>query len=282
MNQCFFVSDLHGQIHRYEALFSKIKREKPGAIFLGGDLLPSFGARGESDFLNDYLSQEFIALKTQLGSDYPRVFFILGNDDGKSQEEDLIRYMEQEKIWEYIHNKSAQFGPYTIFGYAYVPPTPFLNKDWERYDISRYVDPGCIAPEDGWRSVEQPLNIIQYATIQADLNTLIGSNDLSNSILLFHTPPYKTKLDRAALDGKMIDHVPLDVHVGSIAVKDLLLDRQPLLTLHGHVHESARLTGFWKEQLGETTALSAAHDGPELALVRFDPDHPLEASRELC
>jgi len=282
MKKCFFVSDLHGQKRRYKALFSKIKQEKPGAIFLGGDLLPSFGSRGESDFLNDYLSQEFIALKTRLGSDYPRVFLILGNDDGKSQEEDLIRYMEREKIWEYIHNKSAQFGPYNIYGYAYVPPTPFLNKDWERYDISRYVDPGCIAPEDGWRSVEQPLNVIQYATIQADLNTLIGNNDLSNSILLFHTPPYKTKLDRAALDGKMIDHVPLDVHVGSIAVKDFLLDRQPLLTLHGHVHESARLTGFWKEQLGETTALSAAHDGPELALVRFDPDHPLEASRELC
>ena len=282
MKQCFFVSDLHGQKRRYKALFSKIKQEKPGAVFLGGDLLPSFGSRGESDFLNDYLSQEFIALKTRLGSDYPRVFLILGNDDGKSQEEDLIRYMEREKIWEYIHNKSAQFGPYNIFGYAYVPPTPFLNKDWERYDISRYVDPGCIAPEDGWHSVEQPLNIIQYATIQADLNTLIGNNDLSNSILLFHTPPYKTKLDRADLDGKMIDHVPLDVHVGSIAVKDLLLARQPLLTLHGHVHESARLTGFWKEQLGETTALSAAHDGPELALVRFDPDHPLEASRELC
>ena len=282
MKKCFFVSDLHGQKRRYKALFSKIKQEKPGAVFLGGDLLPSFGFRGESDFLNDYLSQEFIALKTRLGSDYPRVFLILGNDDGKSQEEDLIRYMEREKIWEYIHNKSAQFGPYNIYGYAYVPPTPFLNKDWERYDISRYVDPGCIAPEDGWRSVEQPLNIIQYATIQADLNTLIGNNDLSNSILLFHTPPYKTNLDRADLDGKMIDHVPLDVHVGSIAVKNLLLDRQPLLTLHGHVHDSARLTGFWKEQLGETTALSAAHDGPELALVRFDPDHPLEASRELC
>ena len=282
MKKCFFVSDLHGQKRRYKALFSKIKQEKPGAIFLGGDLLPSFGSRGESDFLNDYLSQEFIALKTRLGSDYPRVFLILGNDDGKSQEEDLIRYMEREKIWEYIHNKSAQFGPYNIYGYAYVPPTPFLNKDWERYDISRYVDPGCIAPEDGWRSVEQPLNVIQYATIQADLNTLIGNNDLSNSILLFHTPPYKTNLDRADLDGKMIDHVPLDVHVGSIAVKNLLLDRQPLLTLHGHVHDSARLTGFWKEQLGETTALSAAHDGPELALVRFDPDHPLEASRELC
>ena len=281
MSQCFFISDLHGQKRRYKALFSRIKQEKPEAVFLGGDLLPSFGSRDERDFLSDYLSQEFITLKTRLGSDYPRVFLIFGNDDGKSQEQDLIRYMEREKIWEYIHNKSAQFGPYNIYGYAYVPPTPFLNKDWERYDISRFTDPGCIAPEEGWHSVEQPINIIQHATIQADLNNLIGNNDLSNSIMLFHTPPYQTKLDRAALDGKMIDHVPLDLHVGSIAVKDLIMKHQPLLTLHGHVHESARLTGSWKEQLGETTALSAAHDGPELALVRFDPGNLREASREL-
>ena len=281
MNHCFFVSDLHGQTHRYETLFSKIKQEKPGAVFLGGDLLPSFGSNSVRNFLDDYLFQEFIELKNQMGSNYPRVFLILGNDDGKSQEEDLIRYMIQDKIWEYIHYKSAQFGPHNIFGYAYVPPTPFLNKDWERYDISRHTDPGCVAPEEGWHSVEQPVNIIQHATIKRDLNDLIGDMDLSKSIFLFHTPPYQTKLDRAALDGKMFDHVPLDVHVGSIAVKDLILERQPLLTLHGHVHESARLTGSWKEQLGKTTALSAAHDGPELALVRFDPEYPREASREL-
>jgi len=282
MNQCFFVSDLHGQTLRYEALFSKIKEEKPGAVFLGGDLLPSFGSKSVRNFLDDYLFQEFIALKKHLGSNYPRVFLILGNDDGKSQEEDLIRYMIQDKIWEYIHYKSAQFGPHNIFGYAYVPPTPFLNKDWERYDISRFTDPGCVAPEEGWHSVEQPINIIQHATIKKDLNDLIGDMDLSKSIFLFHTPPYQSKLDRAALDGKMFDHVPLDVHVGSIAVKDLILERQPLLTLHGHVHESARLTGSWKEQFGKTTSLSAAHDGPELALVRFDLKCPREASRELC
>lgn len=281
MSQCFFVSDLHGHISRYKVLFSKIKQEKPEAVFLGGDLLPSFGARDGSNFVRDYLSREFIELKNQLGQDYPRVFLILGNDDGRSQEE-LINSMVQDAIWEYMHNNSAQFGSYTVYGYAYVPPTPFLNKDWERYDVSRYVDPGCIAPEEGWHSVDQPINIIQHATIQEDLNNLIGDNDLSKSILLFHTPPYQTNLDRAALDGKMIDHVQLDVHVGSIAVKDLIMDRQPLLTLHGHVHESARITGSWKEQLGGTIAYSAAHDGPELALVKFTPEHPREASRDLC
>ncbi len=281
MSLCFFVSDLHGHLNRYQELFSKILEEKPAAVFLGGDLLPSFGNMREGNFIQDYLSPEFMKLKIRLGDDYPRVFLILGNDDSRSSEEDLISCMMKEGVWEYIHNQSAQFGSHTVFGYAYVPPTPFMNKDWERYDVSRYVDPGCIPPEEGWHSVEQAENIIQYATIKQDLEDIIGENDLSNSIFLFHTPPYQTKLDRAGLDGKMIDHVPVDLHVGSIAVKDMIMDHQPLITLHGHVHESARITGSWKDQLGKTFIFSAAHDGPELALVRFDPDKPQNAVREL-
>jgi Icc-related predicted phosphoesterase len=88
-------------------------------------------------------------------------------------------------------------------------------------------------------------------------------------------------LDRAALDGRMVDHVPMDVHVGSIAVQRFIAARQPLVTLHGHVHESARLTGAWRATSGRTVMLGAAHDGPELALVRFDPAQPDRATREL-
>jgi hypothetical protein len=35
------------------------------------------------------------------------------------------------------------------------------------------------------------------------------------------------------------------------------------------------------ERIGRTVCLSAAHDGPELALVRFDLDAPSQARREL-
>ena len=57
--------------------------------------------------------------------------------------------------------------------------------------------------------------------------------------------------------------------------------RSPLVTLHGHVHESARLTGTWRCRIGRTHAFTAAHDGPELALVRFDPGDLEAATREL-
>jgi Icc-related predicted phosphoesterase len=79
----------------------------------------------------------------------------------------------------------------------------------------------------------------------------------------------------------MIDHVPLDCHLGSIAVRRFIKARQPLLTLHGHVHESARISGSWRDRIGRTHCFSAAHDGPELSLVRFDPDSLDAATREL-
>jgi Icc-related predicted phosphoesterase len=100
-------------------------------------------------------------------------------------------------------------------------------------------------------------------------------------VFLFHTPPFETSLDRAATDDKTVDHVPLDLHVGSIAVRRFIEARQPLVTLHGHIHESARLTGSWRYRLGRTYAFSAAHDGPELALVSFDLTDLDSATREL-
>ena len=61
----------------------------------------------------------------------------------------------------------------------------------------------------------------------------------------------------------------------------LLEQRQPMLTLHGHIHESARLSGEWKIRIGRTVCINGAHDGPELALVRFDLESPSAATREL-
>ena len=79
----------------------------------------------------------------------------------------------------------------------------------------------------------------------------------------------------------MVDHAPLDVHVDSTAIKRFIEKRQPFATLHGHVHESSRITGSWKEKIGSTHIFSVAYGGPELAVVRFDPEKPQDARREI-
>lgn len=286
MTDCFFVTDIHGSIDRYHKLFQHIAEQPPKVVLMGGDLLPHGLASSSpavahlKDFAREFLAAEFSHLKEMLGDAYPRVFLIFGNDDPRSQEKVFIE-AGKRGLWEYIHNRKVEYNGYDIYGYAHVPPTPFMLKDWDRYDVSRYIDPGCISPEEGHRSIPVSASESRNSTIKKDLKRLAGKGELRRAIFLFHTPPYQTKLDRAALDGKMVDHAPLDVHVGSIAVREFIEKRQPYLTLHGHVHESTRLTGEWRQQIGKTRMMSAAHDGPELALVRFDLEDLSAATREL-
>ena len=280
MLNALFVSDLHGRVSLYESLFGAIERERPRAVFLGGDLLPKGLIASSDGFVSDCLATRFRALRSALEGDYPRVFAIFGNDDARIHEDDLRRGQD-EGLWEYIHGERAVLGQHSVVGYSYVPPTPFRLKDWERYDVGRFVDPGCISPEEGTRTVPVPESETRYATIARDLADLTSGIDPKSLVMLVHTPPYSTKLDRAALDGAMVDHAPVDVHVGSIALRRLIESLQPRLTLHGHIHESARLTGSWRDRIGTTEMLSAAHDGPELALVRIDLDDPAGATREL-
>ena len=283
---CFFASDLHGRKDRYRKLFDAIEAERPGAVFLGGDLLPpGFGFAGgeageDDDFVRGFLASRLSRLRDALGESYPALFVILGNDDPRAEEEAVVD-LDGLDLLHYVHERHVEWHGFSVYGYACVPPTPFRLKDWERYDVSRYVDPGCISPEEGWRTVPADPRDVRYATIQSDLDRLVGGNTLSRAILLFHCPPYNSPLDRAALDALSVDYAPLDVHVGSIAIRKFILARAPRLTLHGHVHESARLTGEWRMELARTWSLSAAHDGPELALVRFDPERPDEATRAL-
>ena len=284
--KCFFVTDLHGVESRYRSLFAAIEREAPRAVFLGGDLLPSpmaaLASPGIShrDFLGDVIETGFANLRTAMGNQYPGVYAILGNDDGRMAEASMLAAATRG-IWQYVHNRSVPLDDHTVYGYAYVPPTPFMLKDWERYDVSRYTDPGCISPEEGRRSIPVPEREIRYSTIQRDLRGLAGDDPMDKAIFLFHSPPYNCNLDRAALDGKMIDHAPLDVHVGSVAIQRFIASHQPLITLHGHIHESARLTGAWSQRFGRTHAFNAAHDGPELSLITFDTDDPASATRRL-
>ena len=280
MTRCFFVTDIHGRTDRYLKLFQAVRREKPDMVFLGGDLLPHGLHRSVlDDFTNDFLAPELMILKKELGSAYPEIGVILGNDDPRGEEEVFLEY-EKKGLWHYLNQRKKELAGYTFYGYAFVPPTPFRYKDWERYDVSRYVDPGCIAPEEGIRTVDTDVDIT-VMTIWEDLQNLAGDDGMDKAVFLFHSPPYKTCLDRAALDGKMIEHVPLDVHVGSIAISRFIEERQPVLTMHGHIHESTRLTGQWKQTFDRTHAFNAAWDGPELCLIDFDLEDPGKAEWSL-
>jgi Icc-related predicted phosphoesterase len=276
-----FVSDLHGKKNRYDGLFQIILNETPDAVFLGGDLLPNQFALDSNmdEFIEDKIFSNIRKIKKNIDKEI-RFFIILGNDDPRIYERKFLD-TDDEGLIDYVHNKTVNFADMFVTGYSYIPPTPFQLKDWEKYDVSQYVDVGVVSPEGGVRTVEAHKDKIRYETIAEDLKKLSKNALVEKTIFLFHSPPYKSYLDRADLDGKLVDHAPIDVHVGSIAIQRFIKKKQPLLTLHGHVHESARLTGYWKERFGKTYSFTAAHDGSELALVRFKTDDLENATRTL-
>jgi Icc-related predicted phosphoesterase len=78
--------------------------------------------------------------------------------------------------------------------------------------------------------------------------------DVRNAIFNLHVPPYGSKLDEAPLlDANL---VPVDggrtyVPVGSTAVRKVIETYQPLLGLHGHIHEARG-----QAQIGRTLCLN--------------------------
>jgi hypothetical protein len=78
--------------------------------------------------------------------------------------------------------------------------------------------------------------------------------DMERAIFNFHAPPYGTGLDEApALDDTLrpIHGGAVMKPVGSTAVRDAILKHQPMLSVHGHIHESRGI-----KRLGRTLAIN--------------------------
>jgi Icc-related predicted phosphoesterase len=270
---------------RYEALFKIIRKEKPDFVFLGGDLLPhrsmqsQTGYDNEVGFVKGFLFRKFEKLKETMECAYPDVFLIPGNDDRKIIF-DTMAEGENADLWRNIHNQCVVIGKYRFYGYGCVPPTPFMIKDWEKFDCSVEINSGCIAPADGFFSVP-PSHDPAKATIENDIGNLIGDDDLEFGVFLFHSPPFETVLDHASVRNGDAGSDSSVINVGSKAIRNFILASKPYITMHGHIHESVGITMQWKQQMGRTMACSAAHDGPELAVIKFNLNEPGSATRRL-
>lgn len=100
--------------------------------------------------------------------------------------------------------------------------------------------------------------------------------DMNRCVFNLHCPPYNTKLDQAPkLDenmtyvhkGGQIEMVP----VGSTAVRNAIEKHQPMLGLHGHIHEAR---GF--DRIGRTLLINGGSEYAEgicrAAIVNMDKD----------
>ncbi len=85
--------------------------------------------------------------------------------------------------------------------------------------------------------------------------------NMAKSIWLIHGPPVKMDFDLFGSGDR----------VGSPAVYRFIAEKQPLLTIHGHIHETPALNGgIWAKKMGRAICIQAGQSFEELNYVTFN------------
>ncbi|AWR98923.1 metallophosphoesterase family protein [Metallosphaera hakonensis] len=155
----------------------------------------------------------------------------LGNDDPLY----LFDVIDESKVMRRCEGQVINLDKYEMISFGYVNPTPW-NTPREM-------------PEDKL-----------YSALKNEASKI---SNMENAIFNIHAPPYNTNLDNAPLltpelkpvikGGEIVMN-----HVGSISVRRIIEEEQPLLGLHGHIHESR---GF--DKIGRTLILNPGSEHNE-------------------
>jgi Icc-related predicted phosphoesterase len=157
-----------------------------------------------------------------------RCFVMPGNDDPAG----VDRAIDDAEKVEACDGRVVEFDGHTMVSLGYANRTPF--------DSPRELD-----EDELYRRVAALADQVE---------------DLERCVFNLHVPPYDSSLDTAPaltedLEVIMSGSAPKMIPVGSTAVRDLIERYQPMLALHGHVHESAGAT-----KIGRTLCINPGSD----------------------
>lgn len=268
-----FCSDIHGNEIQYFKILQKAKEYD--ALILGGDLCPKdLDMLKQREFLENYL---FPRLR-ELGETCPnlKIYIMFGNDDFAGNY-DLLSDNDGRIFNVLDHEDKALGNGFFISGYPFVPITPFRLKDWEKWDLgskrkSFELERSVVL--EGIRTWTTryegyTFNEEDEDSIENDMKGLFTAPE--KTIYVIHTPPYNTKLDMA-YGGN---------HVGSLAVRMAIEDYRPLMTLHGHIHETEEVSGDYVDRIKDTICASAANHNTLPAASVLEVHLPARSAKRL-
>lgn len=261
----FFTSDLHGQTALYEQLLALAAEHQPDAVIIGGDLCPHQigieGVRLQRVFLMGFLVE--FARRLREAGPATRLLLMMGNDDWGSNADCLE--MHHGDLWYSLHGRAIEIDGVHIAGISWVPITPFGIKDWERWDDGLEESPGRLEGTVSRNGELLPHAFdptIRRPTIAEALDELAALAPPSQTVLAAHSPARDTHCDLTSRG----------MHVGSRALRSYIEHHQPPLVLSGHIHESPRISGEYRDAIGATTLANPGQFGtPRLCGVWFDP-----------
>ena len=281
MARIVYTSDLHGNLDLYRAAGNAAVRTRAAALIFGGDLCPgtpSGEARRMPVEQPEFLLHRLSHLLDMWKDTHPalRIFAIPGNDDCQTILP-ALEELETGGLIENLHRGTRKLGPYTLMGLSYVPPTPFHLKDFERWDDapepnSNSYSYRCImGTPRGFAVIEDFESYLDsFPSITQELERF-KIKEPAQTIAVIHTPPVNTHCD-VLFDGR---------HIGSKALRSWIEKKQPLLALHGHIHESPRLSKTFFDRIGSTTVINPGCDHTRPHLVFIDLENPSELEHSI-
>lgn len=263
-----YTADLHGNAAAYVALFDLARQEEANAVVVGGDLLPHAIRRDSAlETQRGFVEGQLASLLRAFRALCPdiAVYLLPGNDDWAAAYA-AVEALEAEGLAYPLHGRVYQLdADLWLAGYACVPPTPFSIKDFERHD-------DAIAPpfsfDHAYTSrggIVEPIERAEFdaqPSIAAELAELARRSDPRRTIYVCHSPPA----------GMPLDLMPNGRHVGSRALRSFIERHQPLLTLHGHIHEAPSLSGQFAARIGATWCINPGSDQRRFHGVVIDID----------
>lgn len=240
------MTDLHGSIAKYRRVFQAAVKHSVAAVVNGGDMLTLDGDLhgSQRDFIEGFLSPYFAGYEK---AGICHIGF-LGNDDLKIHDD---AFEETCRKYDHVVNlaqRRFELNGLEFIGMNWVADYPFRLKDRCRRDGPGYVfqeqfGTGLLSTPEGFKELEDwPAYAAKLPAIEDELAALPRPAAAGRTIYVIHTPPCGLGLDVISSGGK----------VGSQAVSRFIEKMRPLLTLHGHIHESPAISGIWKAKIGET------------------------------
>jgi len=169
--------------------------------------------------------------KTKLDGSGVVIYSVPGNDDPLAVDEVLLAHGDERLRW--VEGEVVELAPgMEMLSTGYTNVTPWDTPREYTEDQIRERLAGMTA------RLEHP----------------------GSAIFNIHAPPYNSRLDTAPLLGqdlkvKTAAGAQMTAPVGSVAVREAIEDVQPLLTLHGHIHESGGSV-----KIGRTTAINVGSE----------------------
>jgi len=247
------TSDIHQAPSKWKDLIKVCQTNPFDIIIIAGDLFPKdTRITDQAQFF-----PKIIKYAKKIKDTGAKLVLMLGNDDNQR----IIPMMEkadQDGLLHFVSEKVIEIDGHEFIGMPYVPDYPFGYKFWCRGETSsdlrmssiQYCDPLLVNDQNKMTTIQ---NYAVYLREKKKIwDVLMDLKDqvknMSKSIWLIHAPPSNLNLDVCANGHR----------VGSHAVLKFIKENQPLLTIHGHIHESPHYNGYvWFNNVEKTICVQS-------------------------